>query len=541
MPLNLSTLKINNTPQGNTPTPKKKLDLSTLKKPQSFGGAMMSSAKNIAGGVGSFAKAIGTGIEDIGIGVAKSAAGLVNDVQDIGYGVTNTLGLTKPKENQPIFSESMTKPKGIMQNIGKFAGDVAPYLTGVGEEKAAATGIKTATKVAETLGKEATDIVPKAAGWLAKHSITGGINTLIGTVQAGGDLVKGAENAIIGEIAGSGLKKVTGYIANRAARTTKGIIDAITPKLTGNDYKEAAGLGHISAPDFEKGGGEDGTKMPYVTKAVTAISDMAKSLGKKTTDIIKTGSAQVTKNLERVGKTIGEYSEKVVKPLLAKNPVPFNFEDFRNAMSLIRPDASFKAGSAEGKVFNDIKERMIGIMANTLRKSGKTDPMMNFDEFWNGRILIDKLGKEEISNKIFNSPEYMGAKGAFQNMRQGVAQYIKDSFRYAGQMDKVNKMNDFIQTSIKRGINITEDMMPALKQQFGIVEDKAKAALADEWDKHMDNMHSAFDAIENLKSKVGTEKGKTVYELWLKSHPVLREAAKIGLGVGVVEYLKSKL
>lgn len=84
-----------------------------------------------------------------------------------------------------------------------------------------------------------------------------------------------------------------------------------------------------------------------------------------------------------------------------------------------------------------------------------------------------------------------------------------------------------------RGMQITEDMLPAIKKSYGIVEDATKSALSDQWDSAMKDMHSLFNAEDFLASKLRTEQGKTAFELWRKSHPAIMGAAKlVGIGLG---------
>lgn len=474
-------------------------------QPQSLGQKFFNGAQNFATGVAKSeiktATTLGTGVSDV---LSKVPGGIG---KFFGAGV---------QEGKAVSTSPVVQSQGTAQKVGEITGDIAPYFTGVGEEEGAATGAKVLAKTGS-----------KVASWLADHAITGAANTTIGTAQTG-SLKQGAETAVAAEVGQTALGKVGSYLKNAAGKATSKIIDALTPKLTPTEYKAAAASGKLAEPGLTSGAGLKGAVDKDTMRAFQGVQDAAAALGKKTTDIVKTGVGQITKNVNRLVSTIGDYSSKVISPMLEKNPVPYNHQDMIDALNLITPSSSLKGDPAATQTYNRIRESVLQTMADSIKGiSQKTGNFLNstdFNAIWNSRKGIDNKIEEELGASTFGTSQYTGVKAAATDMRAGIAQFMKDSFRYAGQMDKINKMNDFIKESVGRGIQISEDMMPALKKQFGIVEDPAKAGLADSWDKSMTTLSSLYDGVANLSSKVGTERGKSYFNLFAKSHPMVTKA-----------------
>lgn len=315
---------------------------------------------------------------------------------------------------------------------------------------------------------------------------------------------------------------------------TSQITDALTPKLTPTEFKAAGRAGQTSEPTLTKGSEVVGSKIPTVVKATQAVQDVASTLGKKATDVIKSGVGQVTGNINRVNSLIGEYSDKEVKPLLSQNKAPFNFEDLRDSLNLVQPSSGLKADPAALSTYSRIREEVLNTAASALRKIGKTDNATDFNDIWNVRKIVDSKIESELGETTFGTPQYTGVKAAARDMRQGLTQFIDESLRYPGQMEKVNRLNASLGTLKQKGVDVTEEMLPALKKQLGVAEDAKGTAVADAFKAHIAKIRSLYDAADHLETKIGTET-KSKVGAFLKAHPVAKKltgATLTGAGIG---------
>lgn len=218
---------IQNTPQQSQPTTWAALrakyqnyqaPAAPAQQPQSLAQKFFGGAKDANTMLGNFSE-----------GVAKSEVGAV---QNLGHEVA---GLAKPGSPMSVgaktnfFSDpNALKTQGKAQAVGKFVGDVAPYLTGAGEDEGIVSG--------------AAKIASRAAA-----------NTAIGSAQTG-SLKQGAEIGAGGELVGGVGGKILKGIGETAAKmfipksdaeagmlqtykASNSLVDRIKSVLTGNKPK----------------------------------------------------------------------------------------------------------------------------------------------------------------------------------------------------------------------------------------------------------------------------------------------------------------
>lgn len=353
--------------------------------------------------------------------------------------------------------------------------------------------------------------------------------------------VKGAVKEVAkesAEMAGKALKPVAEKLATRSERkVTEKLTDAMTPLLT--PMRKLKGI----VADAKGGEVFDAAMDEKVTRSVAALQDVAKELGKKPTAFIKTGVKKAQDNAAGLGNAIKEYAEKKVTPFLQESGVNYNFTDLRKSLELVQPSEALD-GAAKA-AYNKVRSRVIAAIANKVgpetkgiksvaemrKKAGETGEIakkvLKGDiDFWDARKIIDSIVDEETKGKAFGDAALAGAKAAYKDMRQGFAQYLAEAFRYPGQMDKVNKANEFLKSERvvkmdKAGWNIDQ-----FEEQFGLVRSQADEAMAAQWEKYMDNMSSLYDGIANVGTKAAKEYGKNKAALWMKEHPAMAEMLK---------------
>lgn len=408
---------------------------------------------------------------------------------------------------------------------GRVVGQVLPYLTGAGEEEGAVLGAKTLAKTGS-----------KVAGWLAEHVPTFIANTGIGTVQAGGDVKKGAETAAFAEAGQAALRGAGRYISGIAGRAKQAIADAFTPKLGAKGYEKAAasGIAKVQPMSIFGKAGVVSDSIKSVQNAIEALDNVASTLGKKAKNIISSGTGSITRNFNNVTKLIGEYAQKHVQPFLDSAGVNYNFSDLKGALDIVKLPADLSGEAL--KTYNYVREEILNAVASkvspgttggkslsalrTMASDGGVVPAKitkGDTDFWDARKIIDDIGNLATKGKIFNSPEHTGATRAWQDLRAAYKNYLSDAFRYPGQMEKVNAANDFLSTKQTAQMDKTGWDISQFEKQFGLTPSPQSEANAQQWDSFMKNMEGLYQGRSNIASKLSTEKGKSMLDIWMKS------------------------
>lgn len=432
----------------------------------------------------------------------------------------------------------------IAGHIGDFVGTIAPYLTGTGEAATAEKVAPIVAKVAETLGVKAEGLLPKVMSYLATKAPTIARDTTIGTAQTG-DLGQGAvQGAFAGlpiQGAKAGSKLASNVVENTPKRELQGMTDALTPVLKPTQLSNAIGASAKKGEEF------NASATQQVQRVVQAVHDAASALGQKATDIVKPGIQQAKSNGARIGQAIADYSKNVVTPFIAKSGVNYNFADLSKALGIVKPGETLTGPSLTS--YNNVRQRILSAVAtkvgpevkgmislSALRNGateGGTVPAKALEgdkDFWDSRKIIDQIVNEETKGKAWGDATVVGAKAAYKDMRDGFAQYLSDAYRYPGQMENVNKANDFLSTPQvakmdKTGINIGE-----VEKQFGLTPSAQSEANSAEWEHHMQTMSSLYDGIANTTTRAAKEEGKSWLSLFTSQHPLLVKGLEVGAG-----------
>lgn len=449
-------------------------------------------------------------------------------LEDVGGTATDVLkGLSQATSDS--LSGKINPLSGLLQGAGAVAGGVGGLTSNVLEHLPVVGGLVKGTEdligkgvgaIAET--KIGQDTIQGASDWAQKHPELAGDIGAIGNIASAIPIFKGFG------LAKTGVRGVVSRVLGNPAE-----IEALTPKITGKAYEKKGLLGKV------KDGAVDD---PEYAQSWQSIQDAASALGTKGTKIIKTGAVENSNNLNRVIDTIRDYSQKVVSPFIKESGVNYNFGDLQKALSLVEPPPGL---SGEGlSAFNRMKSNAMQAIANRISPdvkgisslselrskliNGKVpEKILKGDEdFWDARKMIDDIFEKETKGKVFQEAARNGAQEGYSRLRGAFKDYLDEAFRYPGQMEKVNKLNEFLKTPQAIQMNKAGWSLEDIEKQFGLARNPMSEAKASEWEKHMKTLSGLFDARKNLSTRIGPERGLSGLDKFKKKHPVLNYAAK---------------
>lgn len=407
--------------------------------------------------------------------------------------------------------------------FGSLPGATGTALKGAGVLRGAAQGFRAAAIPGATAGAIGGASAVAQEGGTARDIAIGGTT---GAIKTG--LAAGAAGGLIGAVAGALNRPATAA----TAKARKSIEQELTPKLPKTQYTKAAAGGNVSDPGFRTQAGVSADSAA-VSDAAEGVTRAAEALGKKPTDIIRSGPlSSATANFNRVHSTIGEYSDDVVRPFLSEQPVPTNFDDFISYLKEVQAPDPIKNEAATSKAFEKVRERIIDAVANSVRsQSGETTASLtDMTSYWNARKVVDQIINEELGAKTLADPARTGVQEAGKLLRKGVADFISDTFRYPGQMEQVARLRQAVNVMQSRGIEMNENAVRELAKQLGLEPSGAEVAAL--WDEHMTTLFNLYKAEDNLATKISTEQGKNIFQIFGKKHPLLKRTALV-VGAGV--------
>lgn len=479
--------------------------------------------------------------------LAKASSTTPPPTQPLAQAIPSTKTGTMNKTGSGVLPAPNPGIGTAVQNIEKLpseAMDIANKVTGPG------TGFNTAV---QDLGTYEADLAhPELASEEAASGKPGPLSmpSLPKAALGGVELAQAIPESAAADKVGSVISD------SFASRATRKIVQALTPRLTpgqaGSEISDAARAGKIFDP----------SSLDSVKKSASAIQDVASRLGKNASDIVKSGVKQAKNNAARIGQTIQDYARDVVTPFIKKSSVNYNFADLADSLKLIKPSSELKGEALA--TYNSVRDQILDAVSKKVSPSvtgGKnlaelrgmatdgTIPQKVSEgdkDFWDGRKIIDEIGDSETNGKIFKSDAYNGASTAWKDMRAGFKQYLTDAYMYPGQMEKVNSANDFLSQQRVKAMDKTGWVIDDFEKQFGLQKSADSVANAGEWEKHMDNMSSLYDAIENVTTQAKAQEGKTARALFAKAHPIITKGAGVAgaaalagvVGEGSVDIVK---
>lgn len=322
-------------------------------------------------------------------------------------------------------------------------------------------------------------------------------------------------------------KRQAGKALDAAERSLTDTLDVIKPVL---NKKEAIGA-------FEKAGTQGGvTNKGLLSKTVVTPTQRDIDIAKSVQGVVSKNNGPID-NIVNINKEISRVAEQEVKPFLEKNPVGFNFEDLRTYMSQkLRPEGTLKTDPESFSTYKRVSNSILNTINKTLKESaansGQYGSITDFNDVWNARKVIDNVIEKELGSVTFDSPQYTGIRAAARDVRDVFSKFITDSLSAPGQMEKVNKMTEFLQEATKRGIDLgEEDAIKLLEQKFGIsrsTEDMARAAFFQD---KMTRLNHIYEARGNIAESNYKLLDKNFLERWRKQNPEKYNLLKIGGGL----------
>jgi hypothetical protein len=189
-------------------------------------------------------------------------------------------------------------------------------------------------------------------------------------------------------------------------------------------------------------------------------------------------------------------------------------------------------------VSSHLKGEQTGITSLTRLRDvagGNTIPTKPKGNFWDARKIIDTVYNDATKGKAFTDESLQGAKAGYASLRGTFKDFLSESFRYPGQMDKVNAVNEFLKTPQAMKMNKAGWSVPDIESQFGLTPNPTSVKNADLWNAHMDTLSGLYKAQDTLASKISSEKSLTGLGAFQVKHPLVSGILKTGAeaaGVG---------
>lgn len=323
---------------------------------------------------------------------------------------------------------------------------------------------------------------------------------------------------------GKGLKMLgeatglSGFFAGRkAAKELKNTVQAITPKLTSGEMEGA----NVITP--KRGA-------PYIDMSNDA-SHVKKA--KRVMGIV--GGKDKNVDLHAVEDEIGRVAEDQLKPHLAGNKVPFNFEDLQNKMKLTTPPDNLKGTNnlAAKKAWDHAREVMLGhindFMTRSAKKTGDFTSQTDLNDVWDAfKSSTDKAERELKFD--FGTPQYSGTKAAVQQFRADGYQLIEDAMKYPGQLEQVNRAEEFVKHAKGTGIQLdTPQQVKGLLEQLGITTDSEAIAKATFFKDKIAEMRDLYGVRDNLRTWIPDYIRNN--DTFAKRNPIKTDVFKYGAGL----------
>lgn len=455
-------------------------------------------------------KDVGRGIETVALGVGSPVAG------GAAFGLGNSLEqgndlFSGQTAFQTVLGGGAGKILGligepIMNAAGKTIGKITPdFLSNIASQ---------GTKAIQDFAA-AHDILPKVASDAvngANDAVTGAVDK---TGQAIKDTVIGTPEEIVSKKGGKALQS---SIQDTMPLQSKDVrIDELRNSLPDN--------------------GNGGVKREGI---------LGKSTPQPTTEDIQRGTIahdyingekDPVKKIQNVNKGIQDISNDT-DTFLDKNSAPANFEDMRNYMESNRPSQSLQKDPGASESYNRATENALDTLNKTMKDSAKTSgdygPTTSGADIRKARIAIDKQITAELGENAFGTPQYKGIKAAEIDTRNLLNRMSEDMLRYPGQLENLNKMNEFVSAAKGRGIDIdmeNPEVKAQLEKRFGLESTSEGESNAQKLADQHSKMSSLYEARDNMIDKYQSNVGKNKVQEFIKNNPLKTKVAKIGAGI----------
>lgn len=362
--------------------------------------------------------------------------------------------------------------------------------------------------------------------------------------------------AKISKIDTSNIKSIDDF--NSAVKDATGAQEGIVGKAKGaiNDIKNSIGKDSQNSDSTVEKSIQDTMAAPTKGVKVEALENsMPDSGGVQRKGILKTSEIQPNdadvkrgtiadeyigktndpvEKIQNVNKGIKDTS-KQVDSFLNEKSSPSNFSDMRDYIEANnKPSANLQkdpgASEAYTRASNNALDTLYKTMKNSANESGDFGETTPGSDIRKARIAVDKEIKSELGENVFGTPQYKGIKAAEVNVRGVLNNMQEDMLRYPGQLEQLNKYNDFVNTlkSKNPDIEISPEHAQELKDKFGLKstpESESDAKLLSDQHSKMSNL---YDARDNMIDKYVKDVGKNRIEETIEHSKLLSGAVKLG-------------
>lgn len=517
-------------------------------KPKIGGGVMGEFSGGVLKGIAQPLVRTGAAIEG---GLDQTLGRLGNGIAGNGFVPTHTADGANRAADQ-------MNPKSGAESAGHLVGSIIPYFLGMGEEEAGTQLASLVPKIAEHLGIDSSKLLPKVVSYLSSKALQAAPSiakdTAIGTAQTG-DLVQGAEIGLgtgtargLTDLAGVGLKAVKGQANVAAALKTaqaaatggnKALADSIRATMPFEDKGTRIDALRNTLPDSSAGKGGV-AREGILGKSTTQYTPQDIQRGAVAHEFINGAKDPVAK-IANVNQGIQDTSSKV-DSFLDKNAAPANFADMRNYMETNKPSPSLQKDPGASEAYQRATDGALNTLYDTMKSSAKASgdfgAQTSGKDIRAARIAIDQQITKELGENAFGTPQYKGIKAAEVDTRNLLNRMSEDMLRYPGQMENLNKMNDFISSSKGRGVEVdinNPQVKASLEKTFGL--SPTGEAAAQKLSAAHEKMSHLFDARDNMIDKYQGSLGKNKVQEAVAKNSALKtgiETAKrvVPFGIG---------
>ena len=229
------------------------------------------------------------------------------------------------------------------------------------------------------------------------------------------------------------------------------------------------------------------------------------------------GEKDPINKIQKLNKGIETISSQVDRTF-DENPVNANFEDMikyieKNNVPSVNIQKDTTAFESYQRSSANALNTLYDTMKSSAKESGDFSGNLSVKDVRKARQKVDAQIKRELGDEVFNSPQYKGIKSAEVSVRNVINRLSEDLVRYPNQLEKLNKMNDFIAEAKSRGIEIdrnSPETMLNLERQFNLIKTPQSEALANKINNSNKEMSYLYEGKDNLVDKYQNTIGDNV-------------------------------
>lgn len=438
---------------------------------------------------------------------------------------------------------------GLQQagDLGSTALSAATLIPGVDVVAAPLKAALLGGKAIEA-GAEGANLASKAApgllGGIGKNAALGGAYGATQGIGSGStDPTEIAGDATIGAVGGAALgvggKAISGLLGKASEDGT--LQKAIQDTMPLENKATRIDAMRNSMPG-EQGGV---TRKGLLGTSTIIPSDEDIARGKAVVPYLN-GEKDPVAQVQNLNKGIQDVS-KETDSFLDQNTAPANFADMRNYMETNKPTASLQKDPVALENYNratqDALDTLYATMKKTAKASGDFGSNTSAADIRAARIAVDQQISKELGENTFGSPQYKGIKAAEIDTRNLLNRMSEDMLRYPGQLEKLNKLNDFVSASRARGIDVdmnNPQVRSQLERQFGLTMTQETEAAAQKLSDAHTQMSHLYDARDNVIDRYQRKIGKNKLQETIENSPVagfIANTAKKAIPFGVADHI----